>query len=404
MTLSETKGMVIIMENRFSTRLDNISGSAIREIFKYLADPEMISLAGGNPAPDTFPKEELAKIASKLLLEDGEKLLQYGPTKGYVPLMEEVLKREAKKGVKADLENILITSGSSQGIELMAKTFTNKGDVILVESPTFLGAIQTFKGFETELVAVNTDNDGVILSDLEQKIKAHNPKFFYVIPTFQNPTGVTLAEDRRQKLVEICSKNNVKVLEDDPYGELRYSGQDVSPLKKFDTDGTVIRLISFSKLISPGLRIGAAIGDAETIGKFTMFKQGMDVHTPNLNQAMVHEYIKAGKLEPHIVETIKSYKQKKDLMLKLIKEHFPSNIKILKSEGGLFLWLKLPENVDAIDIFKKGIEQKVAFVPGTHFFAQGGNLNTMRLNYSMSSLKNIEIGIKMLAKVLKENM
>jgi len=283
----------------------------------------------------------------------------------------------------------------------MAKTFTNKGDTILVESPTFLGAIQTFKGFETELVAVDTDDDGVILNDLEKKIKAHRPKFFYVIPTFQNPTGVTLAENRRKKLVEICSKYNVKVLEDDPYGELRFSGEDVSPLKKFDTDGTtVIRLISFSKLISPGLRIGAAIGDAQTIGKFTMFKQGMDVHTPNLNQAMVYEYLKAGKLEPHIKIVIASYKEKKDLMLKLINEHFPKSIEVVPSDGGLFLWLKLPVGVDAMPIFEKGIADKVAFVPGTHFFAQGGNTNTMRLNYSMSSLENIEIGIKKLAKVL----
>ena len=389
------------MENRFSTRLDTISGSAIREIFKYLADPEMISLAGGNPSPDSFPKEDLAEIANRLILEDGEKLLQYGTTKGLIPLIEEILKREAKKGVNAGIENVLVTSGSSQGIELMAKTFTNKGDTILVESPTFLGAIQTFKGFETELVAVDTDDDGVILNDLEKKIKAHRPKFFYVIPTFQNPTGVTLAENRRKKLVEICSKYNVKVLEDDPYGELRFSGEDVSPLKKFDTDGTtVIRLISFSKLISPGLRIGAAIGDAQTIGKFTMFKQGMDVHTPNLNQAMVYEYLKAGKLEPHIKIVIASYKEKKDLMLKLINEHFPKSIEVVPSDGGLFLWLKLPVGVDAMPIFEKGIADKVAFVPGTHFFAQGGNTNTMRLNYSMSSLENIEIGIKKLAKVL----
>ncbi len=392
------------MENRFSTRLDNVSGSAIREIFKYLADPEMISLAGGNPAPDAFPKEDLAAIANKLILEDGEKLLQYGVTKGLVPLMDEILKREAKKGVKASLENILITSGSSQGIELMAKVFTNKGDTILVEAPTFLGTIQTFKGYETNLVAVETDNEGVILSDLEAKIIEHKPKFFYVIPTFQNPTGVTLAENRRAKLVEICCKYNVKVLEDDPYGELRYSGEDVSPLKKFDTDGTVIRLISFSKLISPGLRIGAAIGDAESIAKFTVFKQGMDVHTPNLNQAMVYEFIKQGKLEPHIKKVIGSYDEKRKLMLRLIKEHFPSEIEVAPSEGGLFLWLRLPKGVDAMPIFKKGIEDKVAFVPGTHFFAQGGNTNTMRLNYSMSSLENIEIGIKKLAKVLKENI
>jgi 2-aminoadipate transaminase len=393
------------MENKFSKRLGYIEGSAIREIFKYLADPEIISLAGGNPSADSFPKEDLAQISKDVLLKDGETILQYGMTKGTIPLIEEILKLEAKRGVEAGIENILITTGSGQGIDIMTKAFVDDGDTVLVEAPTFLGAIQTFKGFGANLVAVKTDEDGIILSDLEAKVKKHNPKFFYVIPTFQNPTGVTLAENRRQKLVEICANNNCKVLEDDPYAALRFEGTHKSPLKKFDKDGTtVVRLVSFSKLISPGLRVGAVIADPECIGNFTKLKQGMDLHTPILTQVMVSEYLKSGKFEPHLKEVIASYKDKKDFMLSLIKENFPAAAKVLKSEGGLFLWIELPKNVDALKIFKEAIAKKVAFVPGTHFFANGGHNNTLRLNYSMVSKEKIEAGIKILADVIKENI
>lgn len=388
--------------NQFAGRFDGISGSAIREIFKLLANPDIISFAGGNPSADSFPKEALAEIAKTALLENGEWILQYGPTKGYAPLMEEILKMMAEQGVKAELSNILITSGSSQGLEMMAKTFINKDDVILVESPTFLGAIQTFKTYEAKLEPVKTDDGGIVLVDLEKQIKTHKPKFLYVIPTFQNPTGVTLAGDRRKRLVEICSENGVKVLEDDPYGALRYSGDALPSLKSYDTDNSVIRLFSFSKIISPGIRVGAAIGDAEIISKFELCKQGMDVHTPTLNQVMVYEYLKSGQLPAHIKQISADYKKKKDLMLKCIKDTLPKEVSVAPCEGGLFLWLTLPEGVDALDVFKKAVEKNVAFVPGTHFFAEGGHENTLRLNFSMESEENIQKGMATLAEVIKD--
>ena len=388
--------------NQFAERFDGISGSAIREIFKLLANPDIISFAGGNPSPDSFPKEELAEIAKKSLLENGEWILQYGPTKGYVPLMEEILKMMAAEGVKAELPNIIIISGSSQGLEMMAKTFINKGDVVLVESPTFLGAIQTFKTYEARLEPVKTDDGGIMLDDLEKQIKAHKPKFLYVIPTFQNPTGVTLAGDRRKRLVEICAENGVKVLEDDPYGALRYSGETLPSLKSYDTDNTVIRLFSFSKIISPGIRVGAAIGDADIMAKFELCKQGMDVHTPILNQVMVYEYLKSGELPGHIQQISADYKKKKDLMLKLIKETLPENVSVAPCEGGLFLWLTLPEGMDALEVFKKAVEKNVAFVPGTHFFAEGGHENTLRLNFSMVSEEKIRQGMANLAAVIRQ--
>ncbi len=387
--------------NQFAERFNGISGSAIREIFKLLANPDIISFAGGNPSPDSFPKEALADIAKDALLENGEWILQYGPTRGYKPLMEEIQKMMTDEGVKADLSNIIITSGSSQGIEMMAKTLINKGDVILVESPTFLGAIQTFKSYEARLEPVKTDDGGIILEDLEKQIKAHNPKFLYVIPTFQNPTGVTLAGERRKRLVEICAENSVKVLEDDPYGALRYSGETLPSLKSFDKDNTVVRLFSFSKIISPGIRVGAAIGDPDIIAKFELCKQGMDVHTPILNQVMVYEYLKSGQLPEHIKQISLDYKKKKDLMLKLIKETLPEGVSVAPCEGGLFLWLTLPEGIDALVVFKKAVENNVAFVPGTHFFAEGGHENTLRLNFSMVSEEKIIEGMTALADVIK---
>ncbi len=244
------------MENRFAERLAGVDGSAIREIFKLLANPDIISFAGGNPAPESFPKDALAEIAADVLKKQGETVLQYGATKGYAPLIEEVIRISKAEGAEIGAENTLILSGSSQGLELMAKTFIDKGDVILVEAPTFVGALQTFKTYQANLVAVDTDDDGILLDDLKRKIEQHKPKFFYVIPTFQNPSGVTLAKDRRQALVEICAAGGVKVLEDDPYHRLRYSGEPLSTLKSFDKNGTVVRLISFSKTISPGLRVG----------------------------------------------------------------------------------------------------------------------------------------------------
>jgi len=390
--------------NNFAERFEGVSGSAIREIFKLLANPNIISFAGGNPSPDSFPKEKLAEIAKRVLLEKGESILQYGPTKGYMPLMEEILDIAKSQGIEAGPNNIIITSGSSQGLELMSKTFVDKGDVILVESPTFIGAIQTFKTYQANLVAVDTDEEGILLDDLEKKIKKHNPKFLYVIPTFQNPSGVTLIEERREKLVQICSKHGVKILEDDPYGDLRFSGKKVSTLKSFDTDNTVVRLVSFSKIISPGIRVGAAIGGAEIISKFELCKQGMDVHTTNLAQVMVYEYLKSGELKGHIAEITEKYKGKKELMLSLIEKEFPKNIKISPCDGGLFIWITLPEGTNTLDLFKKAVEKKVAFVPGTHFFAQGGNENTMRLNFSMVSEQKIEEGIKILAEVMKGNI
>ncbi len=389
---------------KFADRLKNITGSAIRQIFMLLEDPDIISFAGGNPSPESFPNKDIAKIATGILKEQGKTVLQYGGTIGMPSLMETVAKRLSNIGIEAKKEEVIIISGSSQGIDLMSKAFINPGDRVLVESPTFLGALQTFLIYQADLRSVDTDKKGLIPSDLEKKIKQHKPKFLYTIPTFQNPTGITMAEERRKEVLEICEKAGVLILEDDPYRDLRYSGKALPPIKSYDKTGNVIYLFSFSKIISPGLRVGAAVADKSIIAKFNICKQGVDVHTSNLSQAIADEYCRSGKLPGHIKDINKMYKRQMDKMIELMDKLFPKGVKHTAPEGGLFIWAELPEGMDALDIFKKAVEKKVAFVPGTHFYCEGGHENTMRLNFSMASVEKIEEGMKRLAQVIRENM
>ena len=387
----------------FAKRMDKVTGSAIRDIFALLAQPGMISLAGGNPSPDSFPKAEVADIAQKLIREQGETILQYGGTPGTVGLRDTVIEMVKGRGITAAPDEVIITSGSTQGIGLAGKTLLNPGDVVLAESPSFVGALQTFLTYEARLVGVDMDENGMDIDDLEAKIKAHRPKLVYTIPTFQNPSGRTLPNERRRRMIDICSKHGVLILEDDPYCDLRYSGEAVAPIKSMDTDGTVIYLLSFSKVISPGLRVGAAIADKHIIGKYNVGKQGEDLHTPKLSQEIVNAYVKSGDLPAHIADICAMYRQKRDAMLGKL-EAFPDGITYTMPDGGLFIWLTLPDGVDTLPMFKEAVSRGVAFVPGTHFFPGGGHENTMRLNFSMPSLKQIDKGMDILRGVIEENM
>lgn len=387
----------------FAKRLDNVSGSAIRAIFALLGQPGMISFAGGNPSPDCFPSEEVADIAAKLIREQGSTILQYGGTPGIMKLKQTVLDMVKAKGIKASPEQVIITSGSTQGIGLAAKTLVNPGDVILTESPTFIGAIQTFLTYQADVKGVKMDEQGMDIDALEEAIKKHKPKFVYTIPTFQNPTGRTMSLERRKRMIEVCEKHGVLILEDDPYYDLRYSGEPVPPIKSFDKNNTVIYLASFSKIISPGLRVGAAVADERIIAKYNVAKQGEDLHTSNLSQEIVTQYIASGKLPAHIDNINNVYKEKRDAMLEKLKS-FPDSITYTVPDGGLFIWMELPDGTDAMPIFEKGVEEKVAFVPGTHFFPDGSGKNTMRLNFSMASLEQIDKGMDILKKVVEENI
>ena len=387
----------------FAKRMSMVTGSAIREIFALLEQPGMISFAGGNPAPDCFPNEEVARIASDLILRKGCDILQYGGTPGLACLKRTVIGMAEQRGIYASPQQVIITSGATQGIGLAAKTLINPGDVILAESPTFIGALQTFLTYEADVRGVQMDEHGMDIDALEEAIKKHKPKFVYTIPTFQNPSGRTLSEQRRKDMVKVCEEHGVLILEDDPYCDLRYSGEPVPPIKSFDVSDSVIYLLSFSKIVSPGLRVGAAIADESIIAKFGVAKQGEDLHTSNLSQEVVDAYVNSGSLPAHIAHINEVYKEKRDAMLSKL-ESFPEGVSYTKPDGGLFIWVTLPEGADAMPIFKKGVEQKVAFVPGTHFFPDGGGENTMRLNFSMASLEQIDKGMDILKKVIEENL
>ena len=390
------------MEYLFGERFDGVVGSAIRAIFSLLGDPEIISFAGGNPSPKTFPADKLAGYAAKLIREQGDSVLQYGGTLGTADLLGQVQKLFEAEGLSPKKEELIILSGSSQGIDLLTKTLINPGDRIIVESPTFLGAIQTFKMYQADLIEAEMDEHGLIMEKLEKQIVQYQPKFIYTIPTFQNPTGRTLPAERRKQLAALAEKYGVIVLEDDPYAALRYAGEAQPSIKSFDRANRVVKLMSFSKTISPGLRVGAAYAPAEIIAKFNLGKQGQDVHTSNLTQQMVCEYIREGAYFDGIAANCAYYAGKLDAMYAAAEKYFPQGTKLVKPEGGMFLWAELPEGINATALFEEAVGRKVAYVPGTHFYAQGGHDNTLRLNYTMADEAEIEKGMQLLGELFTD--
>ena len=390
------------MEYLFAERFNGVEGSAIRAIFSLLGDPEIISFAGGNPSPKTFPADKLAGYAARLIREQGDSVLQYGGTLGTADLLGQVQKLFEAEGLSPKKEELIILSGSSQGIDLLTKTLINPGDRIIVESPTFLGAIQTFKMYQADLIEAEMDEHGLVIADLEEKIAKYQPKFIYTIPTFQNPTGRTLPVERRKQIARLAEKYGVIILEDDPYAALRYAGEAQPSIKSFDRANRVVKLMSFSKTISPGLRVGAAYAPAEIIAKFNLGKQGQDVHTSNLTQGLVCEYIKEGAYFDGIAANCAYYAGKLDAMYAAAQKYFPKGTKLVRPEGGMFLWAELPEGIDATALFEEAVRRKVAYVPGTHFYAHGGHDNTLRLNFTMADEAQIEKGMQLLGELFTD--
>lgn len=384
-------------ESRFARRLQNMGGNAIRELLKVTQRPDVISFAGGNPAPDTFPAEQLGAIAQEVLAKD-RNILQYGTTEGYAPLKEYVANWVSDIGIKASASDVLITSGSQQGIDLLGKAFLNPGDKVVLEDPTYLAALQIFRTYEGTFITVPSDAEGVLLDQLEEAIVREKPALVYLVPTFQNPTGITLCLNRRKALADMVARHGVVTIEDDPYGRLRYSGESLPAIKSFDQNGEIVYLGSFSKLVSPGLRVGFAVTSAPILQKMVIGKQSTDVHTSNLSQVMIYEFCKRGLLEPHLEESKAKYARKLAIMTEQLSL-FPDDIKWTSPEGGLFIWGELPHNMDAGKLFAAALEEKVAFVPGTSFFAGGGHTNTIRLNFSNASEEMIREGMQRLAKV-----
>ncbi len=394
------------MEYKWSDRLAKLEGNAIREIFKLLAKPEIISFAGGLPAKEGIATDIMNKLATELLQgEEGYKLLQYGATEGWAPLFESGADYLRKTGIEgATKESMLLISGGQQGIDLTMKAFINKGDCILVEKPTYLAAIHIAKTYEAKIVMVESDATGIDVEDLEAKIVAHNPKLVYLVPTFSNPTGKTIGVEKRKKIAEVTAKYQVMLLEDDPYSKIRFEGEEVPPIKAFDVTGNVLYNTSFSKTVAPGIRVGIIHGAPEVIRKLTIGKQATDVHTVSLTQAMVDKYLRGGYMDKVLDEVKPIYKAKKDAMIAAIERYFPSCVKYTNPEGGLFIWCELPEGTDAKALLLKAIDVNVAYVVGDAFFADGSGKNTFRLNYSNATMEQIDTGINRLGNILKENL
>jgi len=391
-------------QEMFATHMRDINGSAIREIFKLLAKPGMISFAGGNPSNSALEPEIIAELSGEVLAKHGASLLQYGPTDGFMPFRESVADFLNTAGVKVTAETLLPVQGGSQAFDLLLKALINPGDVILCESPTFLGAIQAMREYNAKLVAMPMDDQGVIVEAAEELIKKHHPKMMYVIPTFQNPTGITLALERRKALAELAGKYGVVIAEDDPYRDLRYSGTPLPPIQSFDEEGWVVYMSSFSKYIAPGLRLGAAaVNNPLLLRKMVIGKQSADVHSPTLNQAIVDAYLRRGLMPGHLERICGDYRNQLNAMLDGFK-HFPEGTKHTLPEGGLFVWAELPEGADGMKVFDAAVEAGVAFVPGTHFYPDGGHMNTMRLNFSMCDIPTIQAGMERLGGVISKEL
>ncbi len=389
----------------FADRVKPMKGSAIREMFKRMADPEIISLAGGNPASELFPADELSKIAGKILMTSPTPALQYGTTDGYPKMKACAIERAKEAGAYNDGDEVLIMTGANQGIDLTAKAIINKGDKIIVENPSFIGSLNAFRTYECELIGVDVESDGMDVEKLEEALKANSDaKLLYTIPTFQNPTGTTMSLEKRKRVLELAKEYNLLIIEDNPYGDLRFNGEDIPTLKSLDTDNRVIYCGSFSKILSPGMRLGYIIGAPQLLEKVEMLKQVNDVHTPMLTQMMCVQFMKKYNINKYIEKNRKLYKEKCECMVNAMNEHFPKGkVEWTVPDGGIFLWCTCPAITDVSIVVDGALEKKVAIVPGSNFaIDQSLPSNKFRLNFSSASKADIEEGIRRLGEVLTE--
>ena len=393
----------------YSDRAEKMRKSVIRELLKVTQDPEVISFAGGFPNPDSFPIDDLKDVEKYVMDHQGKTALQYGPTQGITQLREIIAERAAKEGIKTSADEIIIMSGSQQALDTVGKIFLNPGDYVICGLPTYLGGINAFKSYEANLEGIPLDNNGMIVDILEDKIKDFlradiTPKFIYTIPTFQNPAGVVMSESRRKKLIDIANNYDMVIVEDDPYGKLRFDIGPVKPIKAFDDEGRVIYMSTFSKILSPGFRLAWTIAPPEITRKMEICKQALDLCTNTYTQFIACEFIKRGSLDFHIMKICELYKPKRDIMINSIKEFFPEGYTCYKPKGGMFAWVTLQEGIDTETMFLDAIKEKVAYVHGKAFHVDGGGGRSMRLNFSYSTDEQIHEGIKRLGKVIKKKL
>jgi len=391
----------------YSDNAKRLKASEIRELLEISQQPGVISFAGGLPNPKAFPVEEVQKITNKILEEDGARALQYGPTSGLREFREEIASMVQKDGINASVENVFITVGSQQALDLAGRVFLNSNDIVFLGLPTYLGGINAFRSYGAKFVGVPLDENGMNVEILEEKIKevkrkGEKAKIIYTVPTFQNPAGVVMSEERRKRIVEIAQEHELVIIEDDPYGKLRFEGKPLKPIKAHDEN--VIYMATFSKILAPGFRLAYVVAPQDIARKMVIAKQSVDLCTPTFTQLIAYHFIKNGFIERHIPRIIEMYRRKRDIMLDSLEEYFPDGCTWTHPQGGMFLWATLPEHIDTAEMIKEAIQEKVAYVHGRAFYTNEGGSNAMRLNFSNPSDENLREGIKRLAKVIRKRL
>ncbi len=401
--ISEIDTMTIPEKWGVTSHVLSLETSIIREILKLSNKPGVISFAGGLPAPEMFPVEDLKEAANRALDKYGDKALQYSLSMGVPEFREAIAEYACRRAKGITAENVLVTSGSQQGLDLIGRAFIDPGDYVICEEPTYVGALQAFNFYQARYATVGMDENGMIVDEVEEAIEKYHPKFIYVVPNFQNPSGITMSLKRRLQLIEIANGYNLPLIDDNPYGDLRFSGEPVESLCSLGGD-TVIGLSTFSKIVSPGMRIAWMIARPEMMPIFEKVKQCGDLHTSTYGQMVLLEYMRMNKLDDHVEKIRQTYGARRDLMIKSIEEYFPAEVKFTRPQGGLFLWVTLPNGMSGRALLPKAIEAKVAYVYGSPFHPNGGGEDTLRLNYSNASEEQIVEGIKRLGKIISENM
>ncbi|MCW3488704.1 aminotransferase-like domain-containing protein [Dethiobacter alkaliphilus] len=399
----------MVFDHLYADRAKLMKTSEIREFFKLTEQPDVMSFAGGFPSAEFFPMDKVNEVMQDLIREEGKCALQYGPTEGNQELREYLAQKMTNEGIPADEDHILITNGSQQGMDLLSKVFINPGDLVLVEEPGYVGGLGAIFNYQGDRHPIPLDEDGINIDILtsrlrKMKMEGRTPKFAYVVPNFQNPTGICMSLERRKQLLELAKEYNFLIIEDNPYGEIRFEGEPVQSIKSMDTEGRVIYLGSFSKTFIPGIRVGWIVGEPELIQKIASAKQATDLCSNSLGQRMACRFASSGYIEKHVASLISRYKAKRDLMLSCMEKHFPAGVKWTRPEGGFFIWVTLPEGMNARDVLLKAIERKVAFVDGAGFFVNGNGKNTGRFAFSEACPDKIRCGISILGEIMHEEM
>ena len=392
-------------EERMASRTQRMKSSVIRELLKLTMQPDIISFAGGLPAPELFPIREFDEACHYILKTDGQVALQYSPTEGYPPLKEFLAEYMSKYGILVEPDNILIVCGSQQGLDLLGKLFIEEDGCVICSRPTYLGALQAWNAYEAHYCSVDLDDDGMVVEQIHRIIQAgHKPRFVYVLPNFHNPAGTTLSLERRNLLVEIAREHDLILVEDDPYGELRYEGEDLTPIFRLAPERTIY-LSTFSKTLAPGIRLAWVVAPKPLIQRLVQAKQGADLHTGTFVQMVANDICQRGILKQHVKRLRSVYHERRDAMLDSIAEHWPTEVKYARPAGGLFLWPRVPETIDTQKFLEKAVEEKVAYVPGVAFYPEGeGGQHAMRMNFSNATEEMINEGIHRMGVALKKEL